>query len=191
LATQKQIEAARRNGAKSRGPVTAEGKARSSANALRHGLRSEKLLVLRNESGSGWEDLLAACIRCFEPADEFEAELVHEIAAARWRMRRAWAVETGLFDSQMDKQDTTLRANYRALDEGTRLAAAFTALADETNALNLVTRYETRLRRSFESALDRLEAHRARKQKITERTQPHTSETRPSGSEAGPVDPCA
>ena len=170
MATQRQIDSARRNGAKSRGPVTQEGKARSSANALKHGLRSEKLLVLRNESGQNWDDLLAACIRCFEPADQFEAELVHEIAAARWRMRRAWAVETGLFDSQMDKQNAGLQEIYADVDEGARLAAAFTALADETNALNLVTRYETRLRRSFESALDRLESHRARKQKITERT---------------------
>jgi hypothetical protein len=170
MATQRQIDAARRNGAKSRGPVTAEGKMRASRNALRHGLRSDKLLVLRNESEQNWDDLLGACLRCFEPADDFESELVHEIAAARWRMRRAWAVETGLFDAQMDTQNAKLRESCGVVDEGARLAAAFTALADNTSALNLVTRYETRLRRSFESAFDRLEAHRARKQKITERT---------------------
>src|SRR4051812_47138085 len=38
MATDKQIAANRRNGALSRGPKTAAGKARSSRNALKHGL---------------------------------------------------------------------------------------------------------------------------------------------------------
>src|SRR3989442_9296833 len=38
MATDRQIAANRRNGALSRGPKTAAGKARSSSNALKHGL---------------------------------------------------------------------------------------------------------------------------------------------------------
>jgi hypothetical protein len=160
MASQLKIDTARRNGSKSRGPVTPEGKAISATNAVKHGLRSDKILVLSNESDEKFAALLSACESHFAPATEFEAELVQEIAAARWRLRRAWAIETNLFDDEMQSRKDKSAA------EGVRLARAFRSLADKSNALNLVTRYENRLRRNFQTALELLE-----KQKSAERTQ--------------------
>ena len=157
MASEAQIEANRRNGTKSRGPKTPEGKAISSANAIKHGLRAEKMVVLSNESDENFDTLLEACHAHFNPSNAFEAELVHEIAAARWRLRRAWTVETNLLDIQMHQQDAKLRERYGEFDEGTRLASAFTALAAESRSLTLVTRYETSLRRSFQSTVKLLE----------------------------------
>ena len=47
--TPAQTLASRRNGARSKGPVTAEGKARASRNALKHGLSAMEHLVLEDE----------------------------------------------------------------------------------------------------------------------------------------------
>ena len=175
MSSSAKIEANRRNGAKSRGPITAKGKKKSSQNSLKHGLRSEKMLVLSNESEANFDSLVKACETHFTPANAFEAELVQEIAAARWRLRRAWIVETNLIDEEMHKQSDKLRERYGEFDEGTRIASAFRSLADETNALNLVTRYETRLRRSFQTTLEIL-------QKIKMPNEPNSAPLPPDGA---------
>ena len=54
--------ASRRNGARSRGPRTAAGKARSSKNALKHGLCARQLVVLPQEDAAAFEALEAALL---------------------------------------------------------------------------------------------------------------------------------
>jgi hypothetical protein len=51
--------ASRKNGAKSRGPRTVAGKARSSRNALKHGLCASKLLVVPDEDAAAFAALEA------------------------------------------------------------------------------------------------------------------------------------
>jgi hypothetical protein len=53
-------EASRRNGAKSRGPVTAAGKARSARNALQHGPRAQRFVLLDDEKPRQFEALADA-----------------------------------------------------------------------------------------------------------------------------------
>jgi hypothetical protein len=159
-------EAARLNGAKSRGPKTAEGKLKSAMNSTKHGLASLKLVVLDNESGEGFQNLLCAFIEKYQPRDAVELEVVTEAAAARWRLKRLLGIETALFDLEMASQQEAIEETFEHIDGGARQALAFKALADESNSLALLNRYETRIRRSYEFAMREL------RRMITERTQP-------------------
>ncbi|MGH7291362.1 MAG: hypothetical protein ACREJT_09135, partial [Myxococcota bacterium] len=94
-----QIEAARRNGARSRGPVTAEGKARSSRNALKHGLAALQHFVLEDEAPSELEELTARLMAECGPESEIEARLVKRMAIAFWKSERAERIEVALFDA--------------------------------------------------------------------------------------------
>jgi hypothetical protein len=86
-------EASRRNGARSRGPKTAAGKARSSRNALKHGLRAQKLLVLPEEDAAQFEALEAALLAELAPQGALQAVLAQRIVSAAWRLMRADRLE--------------------------------------------------------------------------------------------------
>jgi hypothetical protein len=152
MPSERRIEAARANGAKSRGPKTPAGKMRSSRTATRHGLLSE-CAVLHNESKEVFDDLLAQYYRRLAPSDDMEAGIVDEMAAAFWRIRRAWTIETSILNRALDPQ---LPPGHNEID---RIAGAFTQTAG-TPHVALVHRYEARLHRVFQRALQTLIALR-------------------------------
>ncbi len=177
------IESARANGARSRGPATAEGRARSSKNAIKHGL-SSRAIVLSNESESDFEKLLESYLAQFNPQSEIETSLVEQLVAARWRMQRVWAIETALLDLEMVEQKDAVDQKYEAIDEVARTALAFRALCDNSRALNLLSRYESQFRRASERILDSL--LRLRYQQLENKelqNEPNHLPTRVSGDE--------
>ena len=139
------------------GPRTEQGKARSSQNATKHGLRSNKMFVLQNENPEAWQTMLDACVEEFQPISAFERKLVEEIAFAKWRLRRAWTVETALWDNEMEEQCEAFAQKYEVPDEGMRQALAFKSLAENGKALSLIGRYESRLKRDYRNAIKALE----------------------------------
>ena len=90
-------EASRKNGAKSRGPKTAEGKARAAQNALKHGMRAQKYLVLPEEDADEFAGLEAAMIEELAPVGALQAVLARRVAIAAWRLARADRIEAELF----------------------------------------------------------------------------------------------
>ena len=139
----RRINSSRANGARSRGPITPEGKQRSSANALRHGLLA-KCLVMENESIECFDELVTQHQERFAPADGVEFAMIEEMVAANWRMRRAWALETRIFENHAKAQPPG--------DEIDRMAAIFTDPATNPG-LGLMHRYETRLHCIYQRAL--------------------------------------
>ncbi len=79
--------ASRENGRKSRGPVTSEGKARSSRNALKHGLTARVLVAPEDEEA--FLERAEAWTEDARPADRMEAWLVERAAWNAVRLDRA------------------------------------------------------------------------------------------------------
>src|SRR3954468_17776970 len=94
-----QIAAARRNGARSKGPVTPEGKGKASRNALKHGLTALHHLVLEDEAPDALEALIATVSEETAATSEIEARLARRLAIALWKGERAERIETALFDA--------------------------------------------------------------------------------------------
>src|ERR1035437_4548403 len=116
MSSLRRINSSQANAARSRGPITPEGKERSSANALRHGLLAN-CVVLETESKQCFDDLVTQHIQRFAPADGVEFAMIEEMVAANWRLRRAWAIENRLMDNAIRDQPPG--------EELSRLANAF------------------------------------------------------------------
>jgi hypothetical protein len=155
MSSERKLASARANGAKAAGRKTPEGIARSSANAITHGLTSRKI-VLSTESDTQFEQLREAYILELAPRSQVEADLVDQFVAARWRLERLWSIETSLFDLEMSDQKAQIQKDFEAIDDDTRLAIAFRSLADNSRTLGLLNRYEARLQRTCRNALESL-----------------------------------
>jgi len=112
MSTQRKIDSARANGAKSHGPITEQGRKTSSMNALKHGLTA-KTVVLSNENDDEHTTLLESYVHDLQPTGPVEMDLVVEMANAKWRQRRLCKIETELFERQMDEQKEAIDARYK------------------------------------------------------------------------------
>jgi hypothetical protein len=87
MSTTAQIEANRINAQSSTGPTSADGKAKSSLNALSHGFYSKHLL-LPDEDPAELELLRFSLIESYQPEDGAELLLVERIISSQWKLQR-------------------------------------------------------------------------------------------------------
>src|SRR5262249_21471776 len=86
--SERKLEANRLNAQKSTGPKTAEGKANSRMNALKHGLTAQAL-VLPTENAEHYDNRLQQWLDDFEPANAAERALIDLAVQSSWKLERA------------------------------------------------------------------------------------------------------
>jgi hypothetical protein len=168
----RQIDAARRNALKSTGPRTEAGKQASRCNAVRHGLTAETVIGAL-EDAADYRAFEASITADYDAQSAVERELVLRLASLLWRLRRAAAIETGLFEIQAVQLDQLGEGDR--LSEGDRLLEAILAVHSPvdghcgralefvaaTNTTSALARCFLRLANLPNFALDRLSRYEA------------------------------
>jgi hypothetical protein len=149
MPTEKQLQASRKNGALSRGPITPEGKFHSAHNATRHGLLAGTV-VLEEESEDRFQALLSAFMEEYQPATQTQITLVETMAVARWRQLRVWGAQKTALDRDMALQDPAVGP------PPVRALFALRGSADSACPLELLLRYDIAFDHQFIRALSRL-----------------------------------
>ncbi len=139
------------------GPRTDAGKARSSQNAVKHGLCSQRP-VIAGEDPAEWDAFREEIVRSFAPSTFLERELADRVALQMWRQRRAARYEADLVSAAYGEQP----------DDGPETDDARPTLPERARllkeALDRVIRYESLIGRQLKEALKMLRECQAQRQ---------------------------
>jgi hypothetical protein len=176
MATLSQIEANRRNAQNSTGPLTPEGKAISSMNALKTGIDAESSVIPGEDAAA-----LAALTERFhqdcQPQTAIESLLVDNIVRAAWRLRRFDRIDAEILIYVME--DT----NYPSPNGP--IGMAFHQSSTTQSRLQRRINDTSRLQREAIKDLQRLQAARPQPQPPAEQPVPQPTETEPPASPIG------
>jgi hypothetical protein len=106
MATKKQILANRANARRSTGPATTAGKSRASANAIKHGLTSKRILIA-GEDPAQFEVLWNDVSRELAPKNALERGLRERLVSDFWRLRRIGSFEANVIAARVSEVTIT------------------------------------------------------------------------------------
>ena len=181
----RKAESNRRNAQKSTGPRTAQGKANSRLNALKHGLLASNATIAVIEGRAHrkeFEAMVDGLGQDFQPVGTFEQLLVEDIAGCFWKKRRLLRFETRTaFEArdrridalirQFDRPELPMHPAYR-FKSGKNLD--FDDILDEAHLgfdlpdqddLKSATRYEGTITRTLRLSLAQLRGRQAERAK--------------------------
>jgi hypothetical protein len=162
-ASVRRIAANKQNAAKSTGPRTADGKARSSQNALKHGLTARTALLPSEDPA----EFAAFCEELFsflQPQGALEEKLVDRAVSLWWRLQRIPAIEGALFDATAEENEfigmNEIYGGFQPTTESIKLGRVAATLL-RSDLIGRLDRHEASLQRHFSLILKELRALQA------------------------------
>jgi hypothetical protein len=205
----KQLAANRANAAKSTGPRSPEGKARSAQNGRKHGFTASTFAVIRLEELDEVERLRADLIAVYQPINSQELFAIERIALTQQALLRAARLESGLFTTCLNESldstgnpvilmDPQLAGEgdiqiTRAQNRNFLLGEGFRRCAGQSNSWSLAMRYQIQAERHYRRAIEEFERLKALRSKLPTEPisgpQPEPTETTYHQSEPNPFPP--
>ena len=183
--SEKRLVANRANAAKSSGPKTPEGKAKSARNSIKHGFTATSFVIARFEDLREVEHLKADAVSVYRPVNSQEMAAVERIALAQEQIFRAYRLESGLFtvafDGATDAQGSPMCPMSAEMIEGnvpvTRaqnrnyaIAQGFRKLEKDSKSWNLMLRYQAHAERMYRRAVEDFERLKALRPELPNET---------------------
>ena len=138
--------------------LTADGMARSSKNALRHGLTSVEA-VLDSEPMDEYLEMATSINAALQPQGELEKLLAERISQVSWRLRRVVRTAASIFnDGQQDAEQEQSAFLFSANTRTTvGMGDVFNKVETHKNLITNISKYEAHLERSLYRALHELQ----------------------------------
>lgn len=165
MASPLQLAANKANAQYSTGPKSGQAKQRTRLNAYRHGLTGQ-ICIFTPEEREAFDGHCAGIREALDPVGALELDLAQSIAEDRWRLKRARAVESGIY--ALGQSAAPAGDDIGQVQVGEALAQARTWLADGKN-LQLLSLYEQRIQRAVEKNTAQLTALQTRRQAIAQK----------------------
>ncbi len=177
--SERRLAANRANAQLSTGPITPEGKAKSSLNAVKTGLTGRAILLADAEEAAAYRAHIERLLDYWQPADVREHALVQALADTQWRLDAIPGLESGLYalgrlryaDLYAEEDPSVRRVLLDAHIENT-----------EAKALRNLRLHERRLRRHYEQ--DEAELERLRQLRFEEEEEKEQAEAQRREEEA-------
>ena len=176
MTSDKRRAANRANAARSTGPRTPEGKARSAQNAVKHNFAATSFAVIRLEDIEEIGRLKADLVAVYQPVNSQEMIALERVAIAQQALFRVSRLESGFFTQCMN--DALGRHGHdffpmtedmvsddiqvvQAQNRNYALANGFERLAKFSNSFTLFLRYQAQTERLYRRAIEDFERLKA------------------------------